>query len=87
MKLLAAIDFSENSALAARAAARLAAALRADLHLLHAEHLPTLALHPDAESRAAETARRRALLEALARELGALSHGPITTEVADGLPD
>jgi len=87
MKLLAAIDFSENSALAARAAARLAAALHADLHLLHAEHLPTLALHPDAESRAAETARRRALLEALARELGALSHGPITTEVADGLPD
>ncbi|MBM3990217.1 MAG: universal stress protein [Planctomycetes bacterium] len=87
MKLLAAIDFSESSTLAARAAARLAAAVHAQLHLLHAQHLPTLALRPDAEERAAETSRRRTLLETLARELGALSHGPVTTEVADGLPD
>lgn len=87
MKLLAAVDFSENSALAARAAARLAGALHAELHILHVEHLPTLALHPDAESRAGETARRRSLLEALARELGHLSHGTVTSEVADGLAD
>ena len=87
MKLLAAVDFSENSALAARAAARLAAALRADLHLVHSEHLPTLALLPDAEARTRETARRRALLEALGRELGGLSHGSVTCEVAEGLPD
>lgn len=87
MKLLAAVDFSENSALAARAAARLAAALHADLHLLHVEHLPTLALRPDAEARSGETARRRSLLEALARELGHLSRGSVTSEVVDGLAD
>lgn len=87
MKLLAAIDFSDSSALAARAAARLAAGLRADLHLVHAEHLPTLALRPDAEARERETARRRALLEALAHELGGLAHGSVTCEVAEGLPD
>lgn len=87
MKLLAAVDFSENSALAARAAARLAAALHADLHLLHVEHLPTLALRPDAEARSGETARRRSLLEALARELSQLARGSVTSEVVDGLAD
>jgi nucleotide-binding universal stress UspA family protein len=87
MKILCAVDFSDASTTAGRAAARLAAALRADLHLLHAEHLPSLALRPDTAARATETERRRNLLASLAAELSALSHGSVTHEVAEGLPE
>lgn len=87
MKLLCGIDFSDGSLVAARVAARLSGALGAPLVLLHAPHLPVLALRPQPGERDAELARRRAMLASLANELETLAKVQVQSEVAEGLPE
>lgn len=86
MKILCAVDFSEASRSAARAAAILTRALGAELCIVHGAHLPGVAsgtaavqlqLAPD------ELQRRRVLLETLASQLGV----PAAQVLRDGLPD
>lgn len=92
-RLLCATDFSEHAGIAARRAATVAAAQRAELHLLHVLSEPALrtlmALFPgsaDAELRLTEDARR--MLEAEAVRLREAVGGvAVTTRLGNGDPD
>lgn len=89
MQILHPTDFSNASQVAGRAAARLAKAWRATLHLLHVAHLPGVSAGTAAMTHKPspeELQRRRARLEDEAKALRALG-AEVTVELAEGLPD
>lgn len=86
MKLLCAVDFSDASHTAARAAGRLARALGAELHVVHGAHLPGVSRGTSATpTRLAqdELERRKTMLSEFCASLPSPAH-PILRE---GLPD
>lgn len=89
MNILCGTDFSEPSETAARAAARLCAAFRSRLHLVHVAQLPGIRAESAGAVQASsqeEFERRRKLLADLAGRLRALG-AQVQEHLAEGVPD